>query len=147
MDKPVITEMTAAHIPALVEIEKSCFSKPWTYEGFSAELDNDTANFFTAQLGGKTVGYIGFHAVLDEGYVDNVAVLPEYRRMGVARALIEAALERCAKLKLSFLSLEVRKSNEAAILLYEKYGFAVVGERKRFYTAPTEDANIMTVYF
>lgn len=139
--------MRREDIPQLVSIEKACFAHPWTNEGFEAELDNVGANFITVEVGGIIVGYIGFHAVLDEGYVDNIAVLPEYRRRGIAAALMERAFKRCGELKLSFLSLEVRKSNLAAISLYEKYGFETVGERRRFYTAPTEDALIMTVYF
>lgn len=142
-----IEKMHEGHIPGLVEIEKECFSHPWTFEGFQAELDNDCAHFYAAVDQGKPIGYIGFHAVLDEGYMDNLAVLTEYRRQGIAAALLQYALDRCKELDLAFLSLEVRKSNGAAISLYEKYGFKKVGERKRFYTAPTEDAYIMTVYF
>ena len=139
--------MTREDIPQLVAIEEACFAHPWTYEGFEAELDNSTANFITVKWGNDVVGYIGFHAVLDEGYVDNIAVLPEYRRRGLAKMLMNKAFDRCDELQLSFLSLEVRKSNAAAIALYEQFGFETVGERKRFYTAPTEDALIMTVYF
>lgn len=139
--------MTSELIPGLVKVENESFSKPWTKEGFEAELENDTANFTAAVYNGQAVGYIGFHAVLDEGYVANIAVLPEYRRLGIADDLLKAALERSAEMRLSFLSLEVRKSNSAAIALYKKYGFEKVGERKRFYSAPVEDAYIMTRYF
>ena len=142
-----IVDMTRAHLPSLVGIEKACFSHPWTYDGFAAELDNKTANFLVAEIDGKAVGYIGFYAVIDEGYTANVAVLPEFRRMGVADALLTAAEQRCRELGLAFLSLEVRCSNDAAIALYKKHGFEHVGTRRRFYTAPTEDALIMTRYF
>ena len=142
-----ICDMTSANIDDLVKIENESFSKPWTKEGFEAELSKESANFTVAEHNGKAIGYIGFYAVLDEGYVTNIAVLPEFRRLGIADDLLRAAIARCEQLGLSFLSLEVRVSNAAAIALYAKYGFETVGQRKRFYSAPTEDAYIMTKYF
>lgn len=142
-----IEKMTAAHINGLVEIENASFSKPWTYQGFESELSNDTANFMVAVYDNKEVGYIGFHNILDEGYVANIAVLPEFRRCGVGGMLLENAVELCREKKLAFLSLEVRVSNENAIALYKKFDFEVVGERKNFYSAPTENAYIMTLNF
>ncbi len=147
MTQVTISKMTADQIPDLVAIENACFSRPWTYDGFAAELDKPSANFFTAAVDGRVCGYVGFQAVLDEGYVDNIAVLPEFRRRGVARALMDTAVSRCRELSLSFLSLEVRRSNSGAIALYEQLGFVVAGERKGFYSAPKEDALIMTLYF
>lgn len=142
-----IERMTDKHINELVEIEKSSFSRPWTYAGFESELDNDTAVFFVAVYNEKTVGYIGFHTVLDEGYISNIAVLPLYRRKGIGALLLNTAVEYCKENDISFLSLEVRKSNNSAISLYRKFGFENVGERKRFYSEPVEDAYIMTLYF
>lgn len=142
-----IEKMTAEHIDGLVKIENECFSKPWTHSGFENELTNDTANFLVAVYNKIEIGYIGFHIVLDEGYVANVAVLPEFRKCGIASVLLENALKICREKNLAFLSLEVRKSNENAISLYNKFGFEIVGERKNFYTTPTENAYIMTLYF
>ena len=139
--------MTAEHIEGLVKIENASFSKPWTYSGFENELSNETANFLVAVYDNTEIGYIGFHTVLDEGYVANVAVLPEFRRHGIASILLENAMEICREKSLAFLSLEVRKSNEKAISLYNKFGFKNVGERKNFYTSPTENAYIMTLNF
>ena len=82
-----------------------------------------------------------------EGYVANVAVLPEYRQRGIAGRLIENAVKECVENKAEFLSLEVRVSNYAAISLYEKHCFKKAGERKNFYSAPTENAYIMTMNF
>ncbi len=142
-----IEKMSIEHIPLLVEIEKECFSKPWTEEGFLAELKNDTANFYTAMSGEKAVGYMGFYIICGEGYVANVAVLPSYRRKGIAGRLIENAVKICKNSGAEFLSLEVRVSNSAAVSLYEKYGFEKAGERKNFYSAPVENAYIMTLKF
>lgn len=142
-----IEKMTAKHIDGLVKIENASFSKPWTYGGFENELENDTANFLAAVYDNKEIGYIGFHIVLDEGYVANIAVLPEFRHCGIASVLLENAVKICREKNLAFLSLEVRKSNENAVSLYKKFGFEFVGERKNFYTAPTENAYIMTLNF
>ena len=142
-----IEKMTAEHIEGLVKIENASFSKPWTYSGFENELSNETANFLVAVYDNTEIGYIGFHTVLDEGYVANIAVLPEFRRHGIAGVLLENAIEICREKSLAFLSLEVRKSNEKAISLYNKFGFKNVGERKNFYTSPTENAYIMTLNF
>ncbi len=142
-----IETMRQEHIDGLVAIEKASFSKPWTKQGFESELANDTANFLVAVYDNREIGYIGFHVVLDEGDVANIAVLPEYRRCGVGKILLENAVRVCKEKKLAFLSLEVRKSNENAIALYKKFDFEIVGERKNFYTAPKEDASIMTLNF
>ena len=143
----IIKPMDVSCIPELVGIEKACFSKPWTYDGFLAELKNDTAKFYTAVCEDKTVGYMGIYIVCGEGYVANVAVLPEYRRRGIAGGLIRNAINICKENNADFLSLEVRVSNNAAIALYEKYGFKKAGERKNFYSSPTENAYIMTLDF
>lgn len=95
---------------------------------------------------GTVLGYAGLQAVLDEGYINNVAVAPAYRRRGVAGALI-AALVRFGEAKLSFLTLEVRASNAPAIALYEKYGFTQAGRRKNYYDDPREDALLLTRRF
>jgi ribosomal-protein-alanine N-acetyltransferase len=82
--------------------------------------------------------------VSGEGDITNVAVLPEYRRLGIGSILIEAVIKKAAELELSLLTLEVRRSNTVAQSLYSKYGFEVIGERKRYYSDNREDALIMT---
>ncbi len=142
-----IERMAADHVDGIAAIERESFSRPWTKEGIAAELDSKTAVFFVASEGGCAVGYIGFHVILDEGYMANLAVLPQYRRRGIARALLEEAVRYCENNGVSFLSLEVRRSNTPAIDLYRSFGFEKVGERKRFYHEPEEDADIMTRLF
>ncbi len=124
-------------------IEKACFSHPWTENVFLSTVDTIFYVYFDENLG-KAVGYISVKEVLGEGYIGNIAVLPEYRRKGIGKSLIETAKQ---SKKLSFLTLEVRKSNTPAINLYTKCGFTAVGERKNFYRTPNEDAVIMTYYF
>lgn len=139
--------MTAELIPAIAEIERLCFSHPWSENALREELFNDTACFIAAVTEtGEVAGYAGLHCVLDEGYIDNIAVREEYRRQGVAGELLGAFL-RFGKANLAFLTLEVRASNEPAIALYTKYGFKEVGRRKGYYDAPKEDAVLMTLNF
>lgn len=140
-----IRKMTASDISDVAEIEKSCFSSPWTKEGLSSELNNPQAEFFVLEAEGTVAAYMGMHIVLDECYIANVAVLPAFRRMGCARRLVQNALAVAGEKGCSFITLEVRVSNLPAIELYGKCGFEAVGERKGFYSRPTENALIMTL--
>lgn len=142
-----IVPMTAEHIPQIAALERRCFSDPWSENALREELFNDTASFLAAVAeDGTVVGYAGLHCVLDEGYIANIAVAPEYRRQGVAGELLGVFL-RFGRANLGFLTLEVRASNEPAISLYRKFGFREAGRRKNYYTAPQEDAILMTVEF
>ena len=138
--------MQARHIPAIAEIERQCFSTPWTAQGLAEELGNPQAHFLAASESGTVAGYIGVQEICGEGYVTNVAVLPQYRRRGVGRALLLAALDGAGARNCAFLSLEVRVSNLPAIRLYESLGFAAQGTRKSFYRDPAEDAIIYTKF-
>lgn len=140
--------MTAAHIPALSEIENLCFAAPWSADALREELTNPPAVFLVAlSADGTPVGYAGMHAVAGEGFFTNVAVHPDHRRQGVADALIQALAAYGKERNFYRLALEVRVSNAAAIRLYEKHGFVKDGIRPRFYTAPTEDAAMYSLYF
>lgn len=142
----VIEKFSGEHLKKLAELEKICFSVPWSEAGLQAELSNNFARFFVAAVNEEVAGYIGAHNVLGEVYITNVAVFPEYRKMGVATALIDALVSSACAENSDFVTLEVRKSNNSAITLYEKTGFKTVGERKNFYENPTEDALLMTYY-
>lgn len=140
-----IVPFTAQHVRAVAQIEQACFAEPWTEEGLREELDNACARFLVAEAeDGAVAGYIGCHTVLDEGYIANVAVSPVYRRRGIGRQLVQALLKRSEDL--AFVTLEVRVSNQAAIALYTDCGFQSVGVRRKFYSHPTEDALLMTVF-
>ena len=128
-----------SHLSDVAEIEKSCFSEPWSENSLSLLLQGE--NFgVVAIAGGKAVAYGGMTCVLDEGAVTNIATLPEYRRKGVGRALLKKMLTEAEKRGVSSVFLEVRVSNEAAKALYFSEGFEEVGVRKNFYRHPTEDA-------
>ncbi len=142
-----LVPMDKSHLRAIADIERACFSTPWSAAMLEEELYNDTASYIVAEgEDGTVLGYAGLRAVLDEGYIDNVAVANAYRRQGVADALI-SAFYRFGRAKLAFLTLEVRASNAGAIALYKKHGFAEAGRRKAYYKNPTEDAILMTLEF
>lgn len=141
-----IEKMTAFHITEIAELEKECFSSPWSEEGLKSELTNEFARFFVAVSDGEIAGYIGAHNVLGEVYITNVAVFKAFRRQGIAKKLIAFLLETAKNENAEFVTLEVRKSNFHAISLYEKMGFKAVGERKDFYEKPRENAVLMTYY-
>lgn len=139
--------MEARHLPALAALEAACFSAPWSENALREELENPNALFWVAEdTDGAVCGYIGCQTVLDEGYIANVAVSPARRRRGVGRLLVDALTARAVQAGLAFLTLEVRVSNAPAIALYEKAGFRPVGKRKNYYSAPKEDALLMTCY-
>lgn len=143
-----IVPMTTEHLPQIAALEKRCFpADPWSKTVFEAALDSPNTAVLLAQgEDGALLGYAVLSAVLDEGNLDNIAAAPEFRRMGVADALL-SALTAFGREHLSVLTLEVRSSNTPAIALYEKHGFAAVGRRKNYYSAPKEDAILMTLEF
>ena len=142
----IVREMNRDDIPRIAELESLCFSEPWSEKALSESLDAGTL-FFVAQKGDEVIGYIGISVISGEGYITNVAVFPEYRKMGVASALLNRVIKLKDEMPLEFVSLEVRASNDAAISLYNKLGFLECGRRKGFYRNPTEDASIMTRRF
>lgn len=129
---------------AIAIIEKECFSTPWSKKAILESMDAGTF-FYVATSNDKIVGYMGISKIAGEGYVTNIAVLPNYRRNGIGEKILQHVIKDSKQL--DFISLEVRVSNSAAISLYEKLGFEKVGCRKRFYDNPQEDALIMTKNF
>ena len=141
-----VCAMEREHIKHIAELEKICFSAPWS-EDFILEEYKSGMKFFVAVENGRVLGYIGISCVIDEGYIGNIAVYPNARKKGVGTALIERVFSLARDEGLSFVSLEVRVSNTAAISLYEKMGFRQEGRRPNFYRGPDEDALILTKRF
>lgn len=142
-----IVPMDRSHLKGVAELERLCFSTPWNEAMLEEELYNDTASFLVAEgPDGTVAGYAGLHVILDEGYIDNVAVRPDQRRQGIADRLLEVFC-RFGAAHLRFLTLEVRPSNTAAVALYEKHGFREAGRRRDYYDAPREDALLLTKEF
>ncbi len=143
-----IVPMTADHLDEVAELERICFTTPWSRNMLAEELDNYLSAFLVAlDDNDKVAGYAGLQAVLDEGYITNVAVRPDCRRQGIAGKLLQVFLDFAKGNHLAFLSLEVRASNYDAIALYGSRGFRSVGRRKNYYEHPREDAIIMTKEF
>ena len=134
-------------VEAVAQLEKECFSVPWSKKSLSDELANDTAHFFVAERFNNVIGYIGTNIVADECYITNVAVTKSERRKGVGLLLLKKAEETAKEHACRFITLEVRRSNEAAVSLYRKLGFKECGLRKNYYTEPSEDGLIMTKFF
>ena len=131
----------------IAQLEKLCFSEPWSERQLLETMEDPKGVLYVAVQDddGQVLGYAGLHNIVGEGYVDNIAVFPQFRGQGIGEALTRALVEymRCASLE--FLTLEVRAGNLPAISLYEKLGFRQEGRRKNFYRHPTEDARIMTL--
>ncbi len=142
-----IEMMTSVHLLQVAELEKNCFSHPWSLKSLESQLEKENSHFYVCVEDGIVLGYIGMEAVVDEGYIFNVAVDENERKKGIGTALINTLVTFAKKNSLAFLTLEVRQSNEKALRLYSNAGFIKVGERKNYYTSPTENAVLMTKYF
>ena len=135
--------MNSSHVAQIANLEKLCFSDPWSENSIASELDNKLAFWLVAADGDRVAGYIGSQTVMDETDMMNVAVHPDFRRQGIAEALVNALVENLQKMGSHCLTLEVRASNIPAITLYEKLGFSEIGRRKNYYRNPREDALIL----
>ena len=144
--KVQIVPMNGDHLDEVAELERVCFPDPWSRNMLKEELENDLAAFLVALDGqGAEAGYAGLQLLMDEGYILNLAVPPDFRPRGVAGQLLEVFLNFARGNRLAFLTLEVRASNYDAIALYGSRGFRGVGRRKNYYEHPREDAVIMTL--
>ena len=140
----LIRRMTKEDISAVVEIEKQCFSLPWSEKSFEDSLSREDTIFLVCEDEVIT-GYMGLYLSYDEASVTNVAVSPEFRKKGYGEALVAESKKQAKEAKAETIFLEVRVSNAPAISLYKKLGFEELGVRKKFYEHPVEDAIIMKV--
>ena len=135
--------MNETHVPQVAELEKLCFSDPWSERSVASELTNVYSYWLIAADGDRLVGYVGSQSSFDEADMMNIAVHPDYRRMGIAERLVISLCEALAQKDIRALLLEVRASNEPAKALYGKLGFVQVGCRPNYYRNPREDALIL----
>ena len=145
MTEIFIREMYAADLSKVLEIEHMCFTTPWDIRSFEYELDYKDTILKVAVLNNQIIGYVCVRTILDVTHILNLAVLPEFRRRGIGSMLLRDALNELKRLKpdINLITLEVRESNTAAIKLYEKFGFKVMGKRISYYDKPHENAIIM----
>lgn len=137
-----IALMDEGNFREVAAIEAACFSQPWSEKTFFEELLNPNAHTYLAYHQGEAAGFLSVWEVCGEVSINNIAVVQKHRRRGIARALMERMLSDLRGAQ--SVTLEVRKSNGAAISLYESLGFKAVGERRGFYSLPVEDAILMT---
>jgi len=139
----IITNMREQHVAQVAELEKLCFRDPWSENSIASELHNALSLWLVAVDGERVAGYVGSQTVMDESDMMNVAVHPDYRKQGIATALILGLVEELSKRGSRSLTLEVRASNETAISVYSTLDFQEVGRRKNYYRNPREDALIL----
>ena len=134
-----------SEIEEVIAIEEASFTNPWTREMYLAELENPGVSFCVLARNprGQVIGFCSFWKVADELHINNLAVWPSDRRSGVATALLGHVLREGARLGAVRATLEVRKSNDPARLLYERLGFVIAGVRRAYYTKPDEDAILL----
>lgn len=139
-----ITAMDKSSYKDAAAIMAQCLSHPWSENVLFQELSNPNAHSYVAFENGEAAGFLSVWEVCGEVSINNIAVVEKFRRRGIAKALMEHMFtELCDAVSAT---LEVRRSNDAAAALYRSLGFKRVGERKDFYSRPTEDAILMTKY-
>lgn len=138
-----LVSMNKSHVDMVFAIEEECFVTPWSKNSIYKELDNPLAHYYVIFLEDEAIGYGGFWTIVDEANINNIAVKPKYRGLGLGNIIVEQIINRAKDLSMKNIILEVRSSNYTAQGLYKKYGFKMVGLRKNYYQDIIEDAIIM----
>lgn len=141
----VIEPLTHGDIDDVLALEEAAFTNPWTRTMYLAELENSGVSycFLARDADRRAVGFCSFWRVLDELHINNLAVRPDLRGNGVGSMLLAFVLKKGEELGARRATLEVRRSNEAAKVLYERFGFSVAGVRPAYYSKPVEDALVL----
>ncbi len=137
-----IRRLTYADLPQVIAIERRAFPAPWSLAMFVLELSKPSGVCLAAFVEGRLAGYLVCSRYDTVWHVMNVAVDPERRRTGIATALLNRLFGRVGDDEARF-TLEVRRTNAAALALYEGFGFRVAGVRRRYYQDNGEDAYVM----
>ena len=141
----VFDRMTVDDLGDVQEIEGESFTTPWPPHAYRSELEtNRLAHYIVARYDDQLVGFAGMWLMVDEAHITTFAVRKTWRRQGVGERLLLALLDLAQARGAHEATLEVRPSNHPARRLYEKYGFALVGVRRRYYSDDNEDALILT---
>lgn len=143
----IITQAEISDSEQIADIEKDCFSSPWSLVQVKEEISKENVIFIVAKTDNTVLGYISGQMILDEFYISNIAVKEAYRKNHIGSKLIETIISMLKTKNCVFATLEVRESNLNARKIYEKYGFSCLGIRRDFYSAPKENACIYTLYF
>ena len=138
-----LVSVDRSHLAEIAEIEKECFSCPWSEKALEDTLLGQNGTAVVAVCDGRVVAYGGMVIALDEAEITNVATTAQYRGRGIAKALMCELFRVAHERGCVSMSLEVRESNAAAIALYDGLGFENLGRRPNFYRFPREAAIIM----
>lgn len=139
----MIRRMVPEDLEQVADLERQCFTENWSYKLLEAGLHSDYDVYYVFQQEERILGYCNLRILAGEGEVQRIAVLPGYRRLGVARKMMETMVSYARAGQVSAISLEVRQSNLPARNLYESFGFRAEAVRKGYYRNPPEDALIM----
>lgn len=144
MNKGCVRPMRMEDLEAIMEIEVSSFTTPWSLQAFKAELkDNEYARYAVLEVEGQVVGYMGLWFILDEGHITNVAIAPHFRGKQWGEFLMRTVMSKMMNEGMERMTLEVRASNNPAQSLYSRLGFKTAGVRRGYYSDTGEDALIM----
>jgi ribosomal-protein-alanine N-acetyltransferase len=142
--EPTVRPFERRDLPAVVAIEAASFPSPWVAEQFDQELATAWSTILVAEAaGGAVAGFLVYWIVADELQILDVATDPALRRSGIARGLLVEAERRAQAREVALLTLEVRRSNLAALALYLGLGFERAGVRRRYYEEDGEDAIVL----
>lgn len=121
------------HLRQMAQIEREAFDQPWTENMFIPEVEDENAYYIVGVRGDEVICYGGFHKVLDEAHITNIAVKSTDRGRGIGKLLMSELLARAKLVGVKYVTLEVRQNNYVAIKMYEEFGFRIEGIRKRYY--------------
>lgn len=141
-----LKSLTSDDLSAILELDQACFGGLWTMEGYQRELDSpnsDLLGIFSPYSRQQLLGMGCFWSILEEAHITIVGVHPRYQGQGLGQALVYALLKTASDRNLERATLEVRASNQAAISLYQKFGFKTAGRRRGYYQDNGEDALIL----
>jgi ribosomal-protein-alanine N-acetyltransferase len=141
-----IDGMAEEDIPAVREIERQSFPTVWRAEAYAIELRNPSGCYLVARWQGRVIGFAGMWLIREEGHIATLAVDPAVRRRGVGRQLLIALIRQAIGRGATRMTLEVRESNQAARVLYDRFGFEVVAHIARYYADTGEDAVVMWLH-
>ena len=139
----MIRKMESRDLEQVAELEKVCFSEAWSWKLLEAGIHSPYDVYYFFEQNEQILGYCNLRILAGEGEIQRIAVLPPFRRLGVARKLMDAMVDFAVENKAAAVTLEVRESNRPARNLYESYGFTAEAVRKGYYRNPSEDAVIM----
>ncbi len=139
---------TENDVDCIAKIESECFgAAAWSKSSVTDFIKNRYSHVIAAVVDGVIVGYAGAFVICGEAEISNVAVLPGYRRRGIAASMLHRLYDVAVEAGAECIMLEVRDGNVAARSLYEAEGFVNVGVRRGYYSSPREDAILMTKFF